>query len=82
MSNLINKELLLENLIKCKGLGIKSCEKIAAVLDDLPTVDAVPIVRCKECIHFNERNHTCTSLYLAGQTIVTGYCFNGMRKKV
>ena len=47
-----------------------------------PTVDAVEVVRCKDCVSFNDRHHTCSSLYLSGQTIVNGYCFNGQRKKV
>lgn len=28
--------------------GVETC---IAVLEDMPTVDAVPVVRCRECIH-------------------------------
>lgn len=29
---------------------------IENVIDDCPTIDAVPAVRCKDCIYFNAKN--------------------------
>lgn len=29
-----------------------SREKIKELLRDIPTVDAVPVVRCRECVHY------------------------------
>lgn len=87
MDDLISKSALMKLL----GEYQDDCEKIMVTpsywealtfIDEFPTVDAVEVVRCKDCVHFNPRYHTCTSLYLAGQTITTGYCFNGMRKQV
>ena len=81
MSDLISREALIEK-VKEDRWGWFSKELILSMLEDAPTVDAVEVVRCKDCVSFNERHHTCRSLYLAGQTIVNGYCFNGQRKKV
>lgn len=78
MSDLISKKALKEDLLK---LGFYPVI-VKAAMDRQPTVDAVEVVRCKDCVSFNPKNNTCKSLYLAGQTIVNGYCFNGTRKKV
>lgn len=29
------------------------------IFDALPTIDAVPVVRCKNCKHFNLQTHEC-----------------------
>ena len=29
------------------------------MFDSLPTIDAVPVVRCKNCKHFNLQTHEC-----------------------
>ena len=78
MDDLISKEALKEELLK---LGFFPAI-VASALNRQPTVDAVPVVRCKDCIYFKPMTLTCTGLYLAGQTLVNGYCFNGVRKQV
>ena len=30
-----------------------------AFLDKFPTIDAVPVVRCRECKHYDPENHHC-----------------------
>ena len=42
-------------------------------IDELPTVDAVEVVRCKYCIHYG---NDCVLLFP-----VCGYCYDGKRKK-
>lgn len=41
-----------------------------SVIDTLPTIDAVPVVRCKNCIHWlNEdglNDHVCLKIYSDG----------------
>ena len=78
---LISREEFIKK-VKEDRCGWFNTELIISMLENAPTVEAVEVVRCKDCVSFNDRNHTCRSLYLAGQTLVTGYCFNGMRKKV
>ena len=36
-----------------------SRENIRKLLRDAPTVDAVPVVRCRECKHCDPENHHC-----------------------
>lgn len=36
--------------------GVETC---IAVLEDMQTVDAVPVVRCRECKHCDPENHHC-----------------------
>ena len=37
------------------------------ILDELPTIDAVPVVRCKECGHYNTTGYPALNLG-------TGWC--------
>lgn len=32
------------------------------LIDLAPTVDAVPVVRCKDCVHFGETENPCFNL--------------------
>lgn len=47
------------------------------VLEEMPTVDAVKVVRCKDCAYYNGNNHYCDFDHYA---IFNGYCYNGVRK--
>lgn len=60
--------------------------KAICVLHDMPTVDAVPVVRCKDCIHGFFHNssggmYCCTSP--AGLSLETpnSFCCYGERKE-
>lgn len=41
-------------------------------IDMAQTVDAVPVVRCRECKHF--RHYGKTSLFINGKNIKAGWC--------
>lgn len=47
------------------------------LLNDMPTVDAVPVVRCKDCKHF--KNYGKTSLLIDGKNIKAGWCHRRAR---
>ena len=58
---------------------------IRKVIDEAPTVDAVPVVRCKDCKHWKHFEHLgCTDFvkvcglanYMIGKN---GYCLYGER---
>lgn len=49
---------------------VKGCQDILERIDVAPTVDAVPVVRCKECRHY-ERCELMTD---------DGFCSDGERK--
>ena len=38
---------------------LKEDPKLAYCIDEIPGVDAVPVVRCKDCKYYNERNEDC-----------------------
>ena len=37
-----------------------------AIIESQPTVDAVEVVRCKDCIHWYEPEETCLKIYSDG----------------
>ena len=57
------KEKRLIDLNKIKPMDFPSYEMdglyVVQYLNTLPTVDAVPVVRCKDCIHFLQEEHGC-----------------------
>lgn len=52
-------------------------ERFLNRIEDAPTVDAVPVVRCKECKHF--KNYGKTSLLIDGKNIKAGWCHRRAR---
>ena len=47
------------------------------ILREAPTVDAMPVVRCKDCKHF--RHYGRTSLLINGKNIKAGWCQRRIR---
>ena len=47
MSDLIDRRAAIEALKPCAGVGNRALDRLRA----LPTVDAVEVVRCKDCKH-------------------------------
>ena len=42
------------------SLGLHDgCEYDTTLIDEIPTIDAVPVVRCRECKHCDPENHPC-----------------------
>ena len=81
MSDLISRESLLEE-IKENRWGWFSKELMLRILENQPSVDAVPVVRCKNCEHWGtgfagETEHVkcCKiAIYMVGEN---GYCVYG-----
>ena len=52
-------------------------------LDDAPTVDAVEVVRCRDCKYFSrdEEHNRAWCNYYSGclETAVNGYCYHGAK---
>ena len=55
MSRLIDADFACKGCIRY-GTSL-SCEE--CVVNDAPTVDAVPVVRCRECKHCDPENYHC-----------------------
>ena len=41
------------------GVPLVLAEWLAGVVSNAPTIDAVPVVRCKDCKHFIQEEHGC-----------------------
>ena len=49
-----------------------TADDVMMMIKTAPTVDAVPVVRCRECKHF--RHYGKTSLFINGKNIKAGWC--------
>ena len=59
-----------------------SREKIKELLRDIPTVDAVPVVRCRECKHHHDCDtHFCDALGMDCPDDSEFFCSYGERKE-
>ena len=66
--------------------GFKTRQDIEEWLNSAPTIDAVPVVRCRECKHWKKDVEGCTEFvgrcayanYMIG---ANGYCLYGERKE-
>ena len=53
MKTVFNDVVLVDGEVKCVGLIL------AETVDKAPTIDAVPVVRCRECKHCDPENYHC-----------------------
>lgn len=49
-------------------------------MDAQPTVDAVKVVRCKDCKHYNVYRLECHNGHMNGYIGIDGFCSYGERK--
>lgn len=35
---------------------VKNIEEALNIIDSLPTVDVIPVIRCKDCIYYEPKN--------------------------
>lgn len=84
MSDLINRRVAIKaiaDLPNCYNGFSDTYDKayIIGVLEELPTVDAVPVVRCKDCRFGRE---TCGNIECNGEYHgYDWYCPNGKKKE-
>lgn len=90
---LINATKLKDEIMECAGMKrclnefeeglITAYERVIDYIDEQPTIDAVPVIRCKDCVHkmeFIEGVPACDSLMT--RVHYDFYCANGKRKEV
>ena len=70
---LIDANALIKEANADGAYGYVDAKQIA----DAPTVDAVPVVRCRECKHF--WHYGKTSLFINGKNIKAGWCQRRIR---
>ncbi len=84
MTGLIYKDALIEILADMQGrcstkAELKHNSKIWKQVKNMPTVDAVPVIRCKNCRWGKE---TCGNIECNGEYHgFDWYCANGKRKE-
>lgn len=62
--------------------GMFDCEDVISSIEYAPTVDAVEVVRCRECVHWEKQVDSMQGRCELLQQYPTGgwYCANGERK--
>ena len=88
--SLINREALLSfekmDADLCATCGEHhTAEDVIMMIKTAPTVDAVPVVRCRECIAYTPvDDNTGKCVFLIGKhqyVVPDGYCYLGERKE-
>ena len=51
------------------------------ILEKAPTIDAVPVIRCKNCKYYNLQALACTHDNFNGTIGMDGFCSYGERKE-
>lgn len=66
-----------------EGIGYLIGTGRVDVMDEQPTIDAVPVVRCKDCYWWEHKNDEIQGLCRLSKAHPTGkwYCADGTRKK-
>lgn len=70
MDDLISREAAIARIDRCvalSGIGLEpvmAIRDVKALISVLPAVDAVPVVRCKDCIHWQEPFDSYNTGYL------------------
>ena len=66
----------------CNDIPVNELEDI---IERMPTVDAVPVVRCKDCKYYNPQQHYCEGIGnwfgCVGEWSDNGYCYKAERKE-
>ena len=88
--SLINREALLSfekmDADLCASCGEHhTAEDVIMMIKTAPTVDAVPVVRCRECHCYTPvDDHTGKCIFLIGEhqyVVPDGYCYLGEREE-
>lgn len=61
--------------------GVELCKAIIFRIDEMPTVDAVPVIRCKDCKNFVDEEDQSYCIDMAGQCDGNGFCAWAERKE-
>ena len=79
MTRLIDEDKLLTNVVPVSNSKGEVTWSAVSTMDILtaPTVDAVEVVRCRDCKHF--RHYGKTSLFINGKNIKAGWCQRRIR---
>ena len=68
MADLIDRKELRDALYEADAVTMQGVK----IINQFPAVNAVPVVRCRECKHF--WHYGKTSLFINGKNIKAGWC--------
>ena len=81
---LIDADALNASLLRWDGSETKycyPCREILTTIDAQPTIDAVPVIRCKDCKNFVDEEDQSYCIDMAGQCDGNGFCAWAERKE-
>lgn len=82
MPRLIDADVLIENIIKSiPDLRKFSTKTVGEVIYNTPTVDAVPVIRCKDCVHKSDYGYCTLYINFHHLTEDMGYCSDAERRE-
>lgn len=79
MGRLIDADAIVEYVRKYSPIS-DGAGLLETWLEYAPTVDAVPVVRCKDCIRFRPDDDVWGWCAVSGKMRCKGYCSYGVRK--
>ncbi len=80
MGRLIDADVLMETLERGDWVHITDYNIAIYAVKDAPTVDAVPVVRCADCIRFRPDDDVWGWCTVSGKMRCKDYCSYGVRK--
>ena len=86
---LIDADTLYMNLMKMKDFGELTAKKAIRAVENAPTIDAVPMIRCRDCKYCRTYYHgdnmpfsyACDRMYLTNGLSLDDYCSRAERKE-
>ena len=79
MGRLIDADAIVEYVRKYSPIS-DGADLLETWLEDAPTVDAVPVVRCKDCIRFLTDDDVWGWCTVSGKMRCKDYCSYGVRE--
>ena len=67
------------NSLSESSAAIEATAKAIHCIENMPSIDAVPVVRCKDCKHYDSHDHRC-KVWNHGIN-VEDFCSRGERKE-
>ena len=80
---LIDADALLNRMQEDPLFDLVEIYGVSGVIKAEPTVDAVPVIRCKDCIYYNKGIDMCAEPYSMAHNVVheDDYCSMAERKE-
>lgn len=76
-------DTLIESIEQCKGKNSIYAQFVRAYIKDAPTIDAVPVVRCKDCKFYDTPKNFKKPYCMRGAYVKVNaddYCSKGERR--